>query len=328
MRAQQHNATYVTITQPEHLIHAVPYLLGFHPKESVVLIWVRAGSIVLTQRFDIGDLAPTSLLQSAADRVAATDVFICVFRDDQPDEEFLQGVKALAGTFDSVIDALVVFGDRWTSALCSERCCSVNGRIIDPQVGDEIAVEFIAQGVNVLPSRQDLLEEISLDDVCVLMAPEFEGEPISTQDEVKDYVARIVQCWRQIPEPFDGHTLPDQVLLHVHAFRSTAVRDDLLCLLAELPTSNLRPISAMLSGVLRATPDGPAAADIASTLAIVHWLIGDGARAWVSLDRALAIEADHSLANLVSRALTVGLPPSTWRSFLTQVNVDRCASLG
>ena len=42
-----------TLTSAHDLITAVPFLLGFHPTESIVLIAVKADSIGLAMRIDL-----------------------------------------------------------------------------------------------------------------------------------------------------------------------------------------------------------------------------------------------------------------------------------
>jgi hypothetical protein len=312
----------MTITQPEHLIHAIPYLLGFRPKDSMVLIWVRKGFIVLTQRYDIDEPAPVSVLQSAADRVDATEVFICAIRSKEPDPALIDDVRELAGCFERVIDAIVVCGDRWTSALCDQSCCPVEGRAIDQATGDEIAVEFVASGMNVLDDRADLYGEIAPNaersaEVRGLLehSGSTDADPVTLMHSVMTY-------WNEISDRKTFEPTVHEVLDHMLAVRHQAVRDDLISFLAHATVDHLQSIGTFLSAVLRITPSGPEHTEIATVLAVVRWLSGDGARAWVALDRALTLQPEHTLAGLMSKALSVGVPPSQWRARLTQVTVD------
>ena len=38
---------------PDAVIAAIPYLLGFHPQDSIVIVWMRERRICLTQRMDL-----------------------------------------------------------------------------------------------------------------------------------------------------------------------------------------------------------------------------------------------------------------------------------
>ena len=51
-------ASSVRITGPASLIAAVPYLLGFEPNESLVLVGLRDGQVTVTARVDLDELDP------------------------------------------------------------------------------------------------------------------------------------------------------------------------------------------------------------------------------------------------------------------------------
>ena len=70
-------------------------------------------------------------------------------------------------------------------------------------------------------------------------------------------------------------------------------------------------------------PEGHVA-PAATTLAIVHWMGGDGARASVALDRALADDPGYSLGVMVHTALGSGLPPQAWRESMASLSRDEC----
>jgi len=317
----------MTITQPEHIIHAVPYLLGFHPQESVVLIWIQHGSIVLTQRYDVDTPAPVAVLQSAADRVDATDVFICAFRNTEPNASFVAAMQDLASNFARVLDAIVVFGDRWTSALCAQSCCPPGGRVVDPNMGDEIAVQFIAHGMGVLGSRTDLMREITPDEHGTAeVSKELDVYDMSKMSS-DELVQAISHCWRDVAVRLPLTVSVHDAILHVHGFRDATAREELLWRIAQLSPTDLVPIGSLLAGVLRVAPSNDDAACIATILAMVRWLSGDGARAWVSLDRALSSSAEFPLADLMAHVLSLGIPPREWRSVLDRVTVDSAASM-
>jgi hypothetical protein len=53
-------------------------------------------------------------------------------------------------------------------------------------------------------------------------------------------------------------------------------------------------------------------APVASVLAFLAWLAGDGALAWCALERAAEGDPPCSLADTVARALEQALPPALW----------------
>jgi hypothetical protein len=61
--------------------------------------------------------------------------------------------------------------------------------------------------------------------------------------------------------------------------------------------------------VRRARPD--LVAPPATLLALAAWRLGDGALAWVAVERALGTDPGYPLAQLIAEALARGLAPTT-----------------
>jgi hypothetical protein len=87
----------LTLASPDALLAAIPHLLGFPPRDSVVLVGLGADgagreSIQLTQRFDrpSDDLSSEDLVQIARTVAApmracgSSSVIVAVFADEQP----------------------------------------------------------------------------------------------------------------------------------------------------------------------------------------------------------------------------------------------------
>jgi hypothetical protein len=318
------DAPGMIITQPDHVILAIPYLLGFAPRNSMVLVWIRDGSIVLTQRYDLGESVSHEVLQQAADHVGATGVVVSAFVEDEPSENHRQRVRDLVSGLSHVIDAIVVHKDRWISALCRESCCPAEGRIIDDSAADEIAVHFIHDGVRVQPSRQSLSEEISPNAAMVKAVEEFLAAHDNSRIDVAnpgDAIEAIHDMWRlHVRQEVTTASIQD-CIAHISALKDDRVRDGLLWHLSQFPPSELRSLGDYLNHVLQGCPETDIP-PLATLSAITRWLAGDGARAWVNLDRVLSVDPDYALANLASTALSTGLPPDQWRKMLSQIDLD------
>jgi hypothetical protein len=59
-------------------------------------------------------------------------------------------------------------------------------------------------------------------------------------------------------------------------------------------------------------------------VAVVAWLLGDGARARIAVDRARQDDAGYSLALLLEASLGAGLPPAAWRESMAALTRDAC----
>ncbi|MDT4919329.1 MAG: hypothetical protein QOI15_231, partial [Pseudonocardiales bacterium] len=72
------------ITGPSELLQAVPYLLGFHPVGSLVLIGLRDTRLVVTARLDLDDACFDAVAHAVAAmaRGGSTSFVAVVYDDD------------------------------------------------------------------------------------------------------------------------------------------------------------------------------------------------------------------------------------------------------
>ena len=101
------------------------------------------------------------------------------------------------------------------------------------------------------------------------------------------------------------------------------VRDTLLWEVSHADPGRLAAILERLSCALRGAPPGHVA-PVGSCAGIVAWLLGDGARAHIAIDRARHDDAQYSLALLLAASLEAGLPPAAWRESMAGLSRDHC----
>ena len=137
----------VRLTDSAEIAAALPYLLGFHPHESVVLVAIggpTGNRVGLTVRADLPARASSAAVATALARSVATDdpagAVVAVVSEAPDDREALpdgddvaglphrdvvhDAVVALAGLDIPVRDALLVRSGRWWSYDCPEPCCA------------------------------------------------------------------------------------------------------------------------------------------------------------------------------------------------------------
>jgi len=150
---------------PADLLQAVPYLLGFHPVDSLVLVGFEGAHLVVTARMDLTDVAEPAAVAhtlAAITRGGATRV-LCVVYDSVPAvgppswgglAAALQGDCDLAGC--ELSDVLRVAGGHWWSLLCTDpHCCPAGGNLLPEGPSPFVAAATYA-GVVALPDRQAL----------------------------------------------------------------------------------------------------------------------------------------------------------------------------
>ncbi len=327
-------ATHVdtlVLNSPDALVTGLPYLLGFAPVESAVLLWLDHRRLLLTQRIDLPpddshiDRWLTAMWQHVAAQQADELIVVLVtMRHDAAD--LARRIEAVAAEREIRIrDSLVVNEGRWRSLLCAdESCCDPAGRPVDTAVSDRIAAEFAVIGVAPVHSREDVVREFDPSPVENADVAAAIGEPLKLR-------GRKLETWRDgiIDEIVGRMSTVDteldavgvaSILVGLHDVR---IRDTVLWeLSAADQASRFRALSLLTTCTRMAPPDHVAPASTCA--AIAAWLVGDGARAQVALERALDDRPDYGLALLVRHSVTVGLPPASWREAVAGLSREEC----
>jgi hypothetical protein len=339
----------LTLSSPDAFLASVPHMLGFACDDSVVLVGLgpdgsgRASQVMLTQRFNTppGTFDAESvreLARAAAEpmaRAGSSEVIIAVFgtQAPAPGGELPSGqlvdelVTALDEEGMGVKDALYTDGiSRWSYGCDNPACCPPEGRVIPAEVRTHVAAEFAVAGAAMMPNRDALLAEVAPAESAI-------RDRVRTCLETARIAAgsspQALEAWRDtaiadVTETINTDRLmpPEAAAKALAGLGDIRVRDTVLWDLSQTP-DGLRDAVDGLSALVRSAPDGHVA-PAATVLAVAHWLGGDGARANVALDRALADDPDYSLGQMVSAALRSGLPPQSWRNAMDGLNRDTC----
>lgn len=339
----------LTLSSPDAFLASVPHMLGFACDDSVVLVGLgpdgsgRASQVLLTQRFntppgtfDIESVR--ELARAAAEpmaRAGSTEVIIAVFgtQAPAPGGELPSGqlvdelVTALDEERMGVKDALYTDGiSRWSYGCDNPACCPPDGRVIPAEVRTHVAAEFAVAGAAMMPNRDALLAEVAPAESAI-------RDRVHTCLETARIAAgsspQALEAWRDtaiadVTETINTDRLmpPEAAAKALAGLGDIRVRDTVLWDLSHTPDGPRAAVDG-LSALVRSAPDGHVA-PAATVLAVAHWLGGDGARANVALDRALADDPVYSLGQMVSAALRSGLPPQSWRNAMAGLDRDTC----
>ncbi len=162
----------LTVRGPADLLTAVPYLIGFRPLSSLVLVGLHRSQLVVTVRIDLLDLVEPTVLSDAvaAMRRGGADEVVAIVYDDDPgpaDPSRLpwDGVADLvaetcAAADCVVLDVLLVSSGRWWSYSCPEPdCCPPEGRPLpDGTTAFEAAATYA--GMVALPDRDAMVAQL------------------------------------------------------------------------------------------------------------------------------------------------------------------------
>jgi hypothetical protein len=311
---------------PEDLLGVVPYLLGFHPTESLVLLAIRRRRVELAARVDLPGAADsfTTMAQwpevvrrlaSAASTSGPGEVVLIGYSTvEGRAEEALDAAVAELGDL-PVIEVLHADGRRWWSRRCDDSCCPAEGT---PYAVEEsrLAAEAVLAGLSPLPDRSALVEVVA-------------GPP---PDEVDDLVEEAIDALEQLaglPRTARADEMRRRVEAAVVAHRDggSADPDRSSCLrLAALATDlDVRDVAwalidpttwphhlALWTAVVRATPPPLAPAPLC-LLGAAAWVGGQGALMVCAFTRALEVRPGYGMARLLADLNTAALPPSLWQ---------------
>ena len=349
------------LTSPDHLVASLPYLLGFTPYESLVIVWTKRGRLLLTQRVDL----PSA--DSSVDFTRFAEALVRPLREHCPSEAILvvagdQGadpaldaaaapiepagrcdgdrplpmsdlVRAVCDVLEemdvAVKDALHVEGDRFRSYLCDEACCPEEGRTIDPVIANAVGASFAVSGVTALQSRSQLVSVLEPD---VAGVTRIEPLIVEREHEIDDVLGsgknQGLEAWRDeqverisalILE--EGELSDTDSVTVIVGLCDVRVRDTVLWHLTRAEQAYGTLDRLLLA--LRLAPNGYVA-PIATCAALIAWLLGDGARAMIAIERALNDDPDYSLAGLIGGSLAAGLPPTAWSEVMRGLTVETC----
>lgn len=328
------------LKSPSELLAIVPYLLGFEPSDSLLVICLTNNTIGLTQRLDLppagsGAAAVASLLASL--QRENPDKVLVIAYESQPDQSAeiigaLTSVLAAAGI--PIHDRIVVANGCWRSLDCHQpSCCPVEGQPVPaPAQVPAVASEFIGREVSPYTNRNSLVAQLEAREDS-LTAPDIEDAgALGAQD--------LTGVWPQVLDASDGapQITPAMAASAAVSLKDLHVRDGLVAWLtpgaldlAQLPEEvqllfaevdrewgedwpdagaivAMNRIQARLVRLCALLPNEHAVAAL-TVLACFTWWRGNGALTRAALDRALRSDPDYRLALLLQDMVDLAIRP-------------------
>jgi len=346
----------LVIAGSDSIVASIPFIIGFAPHNSLVVMWLSAGCVRLTMRLDLppqGDVSSRDLLSPWIDAVMAQcgshdEVILCVawppdvmVRDAAGElrsrDLMCALLERLSRTDCLVRDALLMQSDRWWSFLCEQpECCPASGTPLDRSIADEVAARFAFAGVAQLPDRQAVLDTCAADherqEVNRALVRKARRKVSVRMSQSLDS-ARELEIWREesisqvcecllATEPWDS-THDVDVLV---ALRDVRVRDTAMWHVAQSRSHDSHVAFDRAAELLRGAPTG-AVAPIGTVTALLAWLIGDGVRAGAALDRVRDEDPAYALADLLSRSIAAGLSAASWLEMMRGLTREACRGL-
>jgi hypothetical protein len=321
------------LREPVDVLAAIPYLVGYHPAESMVLLGMRGKQLTFTARLDLPSVdASRQDVRDTIDhmlqvvlRQRLTGVLIVGFGPDErvrPLAHALRGVYATAGL--DVLEALRAEDGRYWSYLCTDPlCCPEDGSPYDPEAS-AVAAEWTVAGRVALPDREAY--EQQLKPVGGIARVSVRQATARADDRLTELLARPVDEESAAAAMMTaGHLAIDSALARLRAGEQLS-DDDVAWLSVIVSSLDLRDIAWIrirgsgdelplhrtlwMEVLRRAEPDLTSAPGC--LFAFAAWRCGEGALARIALDRVLGDDPDYSMARLLHHILVHGLPPTAF----------------
>ena len=323
------------LTSPEQILAAVPYLLGFTPASSLVVLSLRGKQIGLTMRMDL-DTPPSEMREVVVKRLrgdGATQAVIILYDPDDPGGPNARPGARLASPLIRAVrreglnvkDALAVRSGRFWSYLCDNpRCCPPGGRVLPVAGGAEhsrVASTFVAMGTAPLASREALhatVAEASPERRAEL-APAFDRALAAPDRAPLERWSAVVARYGDEPRRPADALADDEIAQLVVSLRDVRVRDTVISWTAA--DDKITPVLSVLGELAPLAPP-PFDTQVLASLGWVAYTNGNGALAAAALERALNTDPRHNLSRLLEIALTNGVAPEHLRSVSTDLMAD------
>ena len=326
-----------TLTSPHDLLAAIPFLIGYHPQDSLVLVALKDEAVGMAMRVDmpVGVSAEGyDLLASHFLRDGADGAFIVAYVGAgavDPENVLINTSAALVRAGIDIKESLIVRNNRFRSMICTDlTCCPPEGSVIPDLGSSRIAAEHVIAGhpmpfenvdglVQSIAAVPSSFESVWADEVQAFWVSSDSEE---IQELQRDGATAIIDL---VGEYREGRGAEDRELAArvIGRLSDIQVRDFAL---GSHTDESADYYWAMWRDLLRIAPRG-FVAPIACLFAAMAYERGEGALAHKGLDRGLGDDDQYSLAHLLRRVFTAGWPPQSFSAMRIELHPKVVAAI-
>jgi hypothetical protein len=306
------NTPDLTIKTHADLLHAVPYLLGYSPTESLVVIGVDTG-VTIAVRIDVDQIGNDRALRNLCwmlRRASSTGLVALLYTEMQPHPTLadIRIAEPAAEAHLELIDTMLVSGDRWWSLENPTRC--PHGGYPVPSIPTAVDAAAVYSGMIALPSVQAIAEVLApLPNQPDLAAGLEQFRQSAVLDGTSpDWDRSAIQALFEAADEAAAGRFPsdEQAARFGMALQSYVVRDALWLAVDDERVAGLQ----LWINLARRLPGRYAGAPL-FFVAWRSWRDGDGPLAKVAAEMALTTDPMCSAAEIVLDAITAGIDPRT-----------------
>ena len=286
---------------PADLLTTVPYVLGHHPHDSIVVVFVT-GDGRLTCGLSVDRQAPDSFIidqsSTAAARADANRAFIVGY-GPLSDRNRLIGIADSLHMAVTVKACLLVDDGRYFCLNDGCPCTPEHGGVLDP-AGSVIAAEMTLSGRVALPSREHFDSFIEPD-------PDAQARTSAALNRVMKLLPDPVAV---VHTSLDIASTGDRLSDEQAAYLAVALQDNNGRSAAWVATTGETWQHNLWLDLVRRVPEHCVAAP-ANLVAWNAWRRREPALAWAALSKAVHALPDNTMSHLIGAVLTAGINPAT-----------------
>lgn len=305
------------VREPADLLATVPFLLGFHPAESLVVLFLRSGRVLLSARFDLADGLERDVAELVEQHEVEGLVLVAYSADEAVGRRVLDGHRAhLQGV--ELVDLLLVDGQRWWSLTCTTGCCPPEGTPYAPEV-HPLSAEAVWAGLVAQPDRASVVATVAGPPPADWPDLRRRADDLGSGARGPDLTDRqaalglaVVDALVRVADEEGGRArapLTDDACLRMALLlRETAVRDVACALVTR---EDARRHLAVWREVVRRTPPELALGPL-GVLGIAAWADGNGTLLNACCERLERLDPRYPMGLLLADVSRRALAPAWW----------------
>ena len=305
----------------------IPYLIGFHPEESLVTVYVRSGRVILTAR---SDLPQESFAEAAAKQIDALAMreradalaLVAYSAAALPAHRLLTQLMDQLGEH-NLTDVLYVGHARWWSLTCGDECCPLGGTPLD-LTSHPLSAAAVLAGLGARANRRELQESVSGPAPADLPRLEALAGTLLSELEQLDDAGQVIRSSMIAAAITDPNSLDERDCLVLGLLVMDVHLRDLAWALISPATADDHV--RLWGAVVARVPPMFAAAPLC-LLGMAAWVSGGGALLNCCCERLSQVAPDYSMGRLLARISEHALPPSLWHQMGGDVEADLRAEL-
>ena len=303
------------VRRPDELLAIIPYLVGFHPDESIVAVFIQSGRVVLAARIDLppesaGDELAAQIEDLANRHEASALALVAYSAASLPAHRLLTRLMDRIEKH-KLADVLYVGHGRWWSLTCGGDCCPLNGTPFDLS-SHPLSAAAVFAGLGARANRQELAASVSGPPETELPRLQGLAETLLTELEHFDDSSAAARLMVSL---VDTAMSDPGALNETHYLQLALLVTDLR--VRDLAWALISPDDAeehvRLWGAVVATAPPTLAAAPLCLLGLAAWVCGAGALLNCCCERLAQVDPGYSLGRLLREISAQALPPSLWQ---------------